>query len=730
MNNLTERDLAVSIADELGEDCSRLCLETEPVDYLGLFEALVNNTGLDGKKDINSASVGQLGLVEDPKNEGYCIDYHLRKFMTITPEETNYDTFEKSLVGFKEKLEYNYWRRIGTDRRKFSEEEAEIFICCSASAHERSLKRHLAEFFKNCRDRKLKLTCLVKYKLTINELIGEEFTPNNLLRHTQQIINVSQPHTHRNNNEHSVPSISDDFPFKDTVEQLLKDYHPRPAVLDNINNFIFDGTSTHGFLTIEGFPGFGKSTVLAKVIYDFKSQSQQVKCVWYFNSLMRGENTTFLFMKSMFEQLSGIYDLRIFENNYHEQILGREGLKSNLFERILGHISEHIEATNAPKLVIIIDALDEVAESDPTKQEKYGNILNLPSHLPKNIFFLISSRNFDGQIYNDDARHISFTPKEEHQKRDIWEYIKSKTNVPEIVEWAVNNNLGTKRFVKLLYKKCDCSFIYLFYVFNNIKDYNADSLPKGINAYYSKQLERILGSDKQPEQIIRKKGVLAGITCFGEISMKRLSDFCGLESWMVVSEIVQDWLRLKIVLESKKPNFLKFYHLSFYDFIQDEKSDELVCKQLRQIMDAPDYNKRLAENLFQSLKLEQDHVEYIGGLNDAETEETFNLILDQCEKARKGDYLANLLTSRAFCMHILNINKYKKRDLIIFMERTYDLFQYAGTKNTSGQTFVKHCIANLTHCENPIIEFELFRLTFNDRYEGFPEVFYELYPDD
>ncbi|MBT3011730.1 MAG: ATP-binding protein [Candidatus Thiodiazotropha sp. (ex Lucina pensylvanica)] len=182
MNNVTGKKLALWIAEELGKNCSRLSLETEP-GYYQLFEAFIKNVSLQGGKAHSGGFVTQLDSDGEDSHKGkkYSLDYYCRKHMGITPGAANYEIFDKCLTDFDEYLNYNLWRKFGADGRSFSEERAEIFICCSAHARDRSLKQHLAEFFKDCRDRKLKLTCLENHQGAINKLIAEQFSPDKSL---------------------------------------------------------------------------------------------------------------------------------------------------------------------------------------------------------------------------------------------------------------------------------------------------------------------------------------------------------------------------------------------------------------------------------------------------------------------------------------------------------------------------------------------------------------------
>ncbi|MFI0416408.1 MAG: tetratricopeptide repeat protein [Candidatus Thiodiazotropha sp.] len=192
MNILTGRDLATKIADELGEDCSRLCLEAEPECY-DLFEALVRNVGL-AKKDDVSGIVEQYGVNKEARfkdeNTLY-LDYYCRVHMGVTEKDARFKDLNDCIKSFDEEFISNNWRRFGLTNRTISEERAEIFICCSAYVHGRSLKRHIAEFFSYCcHSFKIKLTCLDEYQEKISTLITEELGPQKSPNSLQPRLNV------------------------------------------------------------------------------------------------------------------------------------------------------------------------------------------------------------------------------------------------------------------------------------------------------------------------------------------------------------------------------------------------------------------------------------------------------------------------------------------------------------------------------------------------------------
>ena len=189
MEKLTGQKLAAKIAEELGEECSRLSLERGSENYK-LFDALIRNVGLAQKNDGSGFVEWSEANIEarSNKEEIHDLDYYCREYVLqskIKEESKKFDQLLKSTG--KKGFSRESWRKIGSDRT-LSEDKAEVFICCSAHVHSHSLKHHLAEFFSYCIHReKIKLTCLEEHQDTINTLISGELGP-------QKLPSVIQPH--------------------------------------------------------------------------------------------------------------------------------------------------------------------------------------------------------------------------------------------------------------------------------------------------------------------------------------------------------------------------------------------------------------------------------------------------------------------------------------------------------------------------------------------------------
>lgn len=161
--------LSIDLAEELGEECTLLSLPIRS-DFHKVALSLISHIGLRDEKNKSLAIP-----VRTDETGSYCDDYYCRKFMRLTKSDGHkYNIFSELMTSFDELLEYDHWRRIGTENRHFTEAQAEIFICCSAFAHDRSLKQHLAVFLQYCRREGIALNSVEPFRLEIGRLISEE----------------------------------------------------------------------------------------------------------------------------------------------------------------------------------------------------------------------------------------------------------------------------------------------------------------------------------------------------------------------------------------------------------------------------------------------------------------------------------------------------------------------------------------------------------------------------
>jgi len=149
--------------------------------------------------------------------------------------------------------------------------------------------------------------------------------------------------------------------FESLIAEKIRTFCGRRFVFDNFQEFITK--NPHGYFTIIGDAGMGKSSIVAKYVSEHQSPC-------YFNILVEGRNRPELFLKSIRQQLIDRYQMA---NSADADL-------PTLLAKVAGKL------TAGERLVIAVDALDEV------EQEPGENLLHLPKTLPDNVYFLLTRR--------------------------------------------------------------------------------------------------------------------------------------------------------------------------------------------------------------------------------------------------------------------------------------------------------------------------------------------------
>ena len=529
--------------------------------------------------------------------------------------------------------------------------------------------------------------------------------------------------------------------YQDIIQPRLDNYVERRYTIERIRSAIEDPLHSNGFILIEGEPGSGKTTVLANIVDGLIKDnkiSNNLECVWHFNSITRHDNRTLSFIDTLFEALSKKYDLSGKpKERYEKQQEDKAIVISDLLPEILNAVSVQIQSQQDRKpLLIIVDALDEVDPNDLLKLKiTRQNTLGIPEELPPHIYFLISSRSFKSdhheERYSNVIETVPYNAEQSHQREDVESYINQQAQENESVkEWIIKNNLNNKSFRETICKVSSYSFIYLYYVFRNINQYRLDNLPEGIDGYYEQQLDRLLNmQDTTPEEQVYKKRILAGIQYFETISMHRLADFSGLSDFSMVEERVRPWLALKILFADKDTGFfLRFYHKSFYDFI--EAYDSSTCREIMRISrhdtDHHGCHRRLLEALHTRIiqqgigrhhhPSESKHIET----------EIYTIALEQNTKLGFIDYLCDLYATRLFNKKLIDLDIRRPKQLLLDFEKLCDAVQETDRWSDLIMSYINANIAS----SPPVITFEDVSLTFQHSNRDFAIFMYDNFPEE
>lgn len=563
-------------------------------------------------------------------------------------------------------------------RSGFSPQKSNIIFQCLSEYRNVPLLVCFLDFLKFCKTEGYSFSPFVDKNGKVIDISLEE-----LIENTEKHIISHAPRPCSNVQTGKTNCFFD--PFESKIKQLQKhSVYERKEVLSAIKCFV--EKHDRGFITIEGGAGFGKSSILACAISLF--DHEEVMCVWHFNSITRGANTTPDLIESIFTQLSEKHekDCSIFQNRY-ELIKNTGQNYDNFLECLFDHISKILCAKEI-RLVIVIDALDEICSTDKTASGIWkGNLQSIPETLPQHIYVLISSRSFRNQSYksNHFILDLSSTEENSFQRRDIEGYIHLKLQDSHIKKWIIQQEFAEgipseAELTRIFCEQSQYAFIYLFHVFNDISNYTLGDLPKGIEGYFNEQYRRL--DDEYSHQAIEKKLILACISNFKPVvSCEITSAFSNLSDVLQINMLIKSWLLTQLVqIEVEESHsYLKFFHLSFYEFLNDYAHES--AQDLRPYKESKAAFSRVADYLSEKIQYCDDRFAFKSRMTSREKNEFFNVILDVLYKSERMSELAILLTNKEFCNYFISSFLIEPKERIVrqFMK----LFKYFEDRKDS-----------------------------------------------
>ncbi len=350
--------------------------------------------------------------------------------------------------------------------------------------------------------------------------------------------------------------------FKALIENKTESFYGRKFVFDNIQQFI--SSNSNGYFIVVGDAGMGKSTIAAKYVLD-----NQYPC--YFNERSTGRNTPELFLKSLRQQLI---------NRYWLQNVDDADLPT-----LLQKISDNL--SNGERLVIVVDALDEVEQKERDK-----NILSLPKTLPSHVYFLLTRRPYnsdnkrllvDSPVQELNLRNDYYSEKSlEDVKEYIWSFYNSEKYGNALTHWVKERLISAKDFVEQVAKKSENNFMYLRYVLPAIAkgEYKVEQLPDGLQEYYRTHWVRM---DMDTEAKDLKVIILFILVEVGKaLSCKTIAGIAQQDEYEVQT-VLDEWVEYLRKLEIKGIDCYTIYHASFLDFLKKKRELQPTRKPVREV---------------------------------------------------------------------------------------------------------------------------------------------------
>jgi hypothetical protein len=367
--------------------------------------------------------------------------------------------------------------------------------------------------------------------------------------------------------------------FISLIEEKIRRFCGRGFVFETFQQFITE--NPHGYFTIVGDAGMGKSSIVAKYVSEHKSPC-------YFNILVERRNRPELFLKSIRRQLIDRYQLP----NSEDADL------PTLLAKVAGKL------TAGDRLVIAIDALDEV------EQEQGENLLHLPTTLPNNVYFLLTRRPFNlGQrrlavspgvpVKELDLRDSDYV---HFNQNDIKEYIEYVINTDseykdKLRKWIQTRSITDTIFVEQVANKSENNFMYLRYVLPAIakgyyKDLDLKQLPDGLQEYYQSHWVR-MEMEAKPGQLMEI--VLYILLEIGTpIPCEMIAGIAKVDE-CDVGKVLDKWVEYLKKQDVDGEICYTIYHASFLDFLKGKREMDSKRKIFQEV------NLRIAEYLEQGM---------------------------------------------------------------------------------------------------------------------------------
>jgi len=451
----------------------------------------------------------------------------------------------------------------------FSSEKAHLNqaqLSVSLSIEEPTVKQRLGEIYK-------------KFSKNFPELTNQQGAGKLKILHTklkQKYYQGAQPVVQR------YSSNSSPYPeeFVSLIKNNNKSFCGRGFVFEAFEQFI--RINEKGYFVLVGYAGMGKTSLVAKYVYDHP------EVISYFFT-RDYQNKPEQFLNCIRRQLIDRYDL----DNSEEDNL----------PALLSKITNNTEFSG--RLVIVVDDLDEV------DQGKVGgrNILYLPKTLPDGVYFFLTRQpsNLKTDYYNinkdylntdlgtpvyqfnlTDQRHIELHYKD---MTDYLSYPNAQQNQlnSKINHWMKNHNISRETIIERIAKKSENNFRCLNYLIQDILDdfYQEpifNKLTPALSRYYQTHWE---GMEIQEHEHKLRRQVLLYILVYKngcQIPIDQLDVIAGEEK-CDIEDVLRDWLKYLRQKTKFGKDYYTLYHSNLIEFIQSQnmmKSNRAIFQTINQ----------------------------------------------------------------------------------------------------------------------------------------------------
>jgi len=342
--------------------------------------------------------------------------------------------------------------------------------------------------------------------------------------------------------------------FQKIIQDKSRNFSGRKHIFNSLETFL--KKYPRGYFTIVGFPGSGKSAILAQYYLENPN-------VIYYNCQLPGKNNAPQFLLNICTQLIENYPT------------GYANLPENaaedgwLFGLLIQQVSDLLE--EGEKLIIAIDGLEAINRQS---QPPGSNLFYLPRYVPNGVYFLLSRRPFikakSGILIEAPSDKINLDNFPEENLQDVKEYLGNFLDRPpetSIQSWLNSQKLTRQQFIEIIAEKSDNNFMYASEVLKAIatnfypQGLDFQKLPPGLTQYYQTHWQQMTGN---PPTSVELGVITALVEAEEELSVEEVATNSNLDEFEV-EEVLENWVEFLQINEEK----YQLYHPSFRQFLSN-----------------------------------------------------------------------------------------------------------------------------------------------------------------
>lgn len=344
--------------------------------------------------------------------------------------------------------------------------------------------------------------------------------------------------------------------FQQIIRAKSRNFSGRKHIFNQIKTFL--NKYPRGYLTLVGFPGSGKSALLAQ--YYLKNPN-----VIYYNCQLPDKNNAPQFLLNICTQLIENYPTT------YPTLPDNAAEDGWLFGLLIQQISNLLE--DGEKLIIAIDGLEAINRQS---QPPGSNLFYLPRYVPNGVYFLLSRRPFikakSGILIEAPSQQLNLDRFPEENLQDVQEYLGNFINQPEetaIESWLNSQQLTAAQFSELIAEKSEGNLMYVSEILKAITanfypaGLDLKKLPPGLIEYYQNLWQRMASN---PPTTLELAIINALIEAEEGLSVEALATNSKLDQFDV-EEVLENWVEFVKTNEEK----YQLYHPSFQQFLSKQR---------------------------------------------------------------------------------------------------------------------------------------------------------------